>query len=100
VKSYNNLRHGNKLNGGFMPEVITTELKSDLERIYKITGDILNALESGDLKLEASGQEKTYEWLRFGLEDIEGTLQKDIFNCDYLITRMISLPVKDEKDVR
>lgn len=67
-----------------MPELLTTELKSDLERIYKITGDILNALDSGDIKCEDSG---TLEEIKFNLMDIGGTLQKDIFNCNYLITK-------------
>ena len=67
-----------------MPELLTTELKSDLERIYKITGDILNTLDSGDIRCEGDG---ALEQIKFNLMDIGGTLQKDIFNCDYLITK-------------
>jgi hypothetical protein len=70
-----------------MPELLTIELKSDLERIYKITGDILNALDSGGIRCESGESGGTLEQIKFNLMDIGGTLQKDIFNCDYLITK-------------
>jgi hypothetical protein len=71
-----------------MPELLTTELKSDLERIYGLTGEILNALESGDIRCEAGRSDDTLERIKFNLMDIGGTLQKDIFNCDYIITKL------------
>ena len=80
-----------------MPEVITTELKSDLERIYKQVGDILNAIDSGGVSCEVSGPGGEPGWIKSALMDVEGTLQKDIFNCDYLITKMRTLPVEDGK---
>lgn len=69
-----------------MPELLATELKSDLERIYKITGDILNALDSGEIRC-VSEESRMLDRVKFDLMDIGGTLQKDIFNCDYLITK-------------
>lgn len=71
-----------------MPEVLTTELKSDLEKIYKITGDLLNDIQGGNVKPDCNETRKLLETVRSGLMDITGTLQKDIFNCDYLITKI------------
>ncbi len=71
-----------------MPEVLTTEFKSDLERIYKITGDLLNRIEVRSNDEEHEAGRELLELVRFKLMDIAGTLQKDIFNCDYLVTKI------------
>ncbi len=71
-----------------MAEILSTELKSDLENIYKITGDLLNILETKDFDKESEEIKEMLSLIKFRLEDIEGTLQKDIYNCDYLITKI------------
>ncbi len=71
-----------------MPEVLTIELKSDLERIYKIAGDLLNSIEMQYKGKENGVDAEMLDLIRFKLMDITGTLQKDIFNCDYLITKI------------
>lgn len=70
-----------------MPEILTTELKSDLEYIYKVAGDLLNELDQRDWSKDSEDTRKMMEIVKFRLADIGGTLQKDIFNCDYLITK-------------
>jgi len=70
-----------------MSDIVTTELKSDLENIYKTTGDLLNYLELKDFEKESGDIRELIGFIKFRLEDIEGTLQKDIFNCDYLDTK-------------
>lgn len=72
-----------------MPELLATELKSDLERMYKITGDILNALESGGVSCMDGESGAMLERIKFSLMDIGGTLQKDIFNCDYILAKTV-----------
>jgi hypothetical protein len=42
--------------GGFMPEILTRELKSDHEHIYKIAGDLLNEIDKRDFKDEKIGR--------------------------------------------
>lgn len=71
-----------------MPEVLTTEIKSDLERIYKIAGDLLNSIELRYKEKDNEVGRELLEQARFKLMDITGTLQKDIFNCDYLVTKI------------
>ncbi len=71
-----------------MAEILSTELKSDLENIYKKTGDLLNLLETKDFEKESEEIKEMVSLIKFRLEDIEGTLQKDIYNCDYLITKI------------
>lgn len=71
-----------------MFEILAVELKSDLERIYKISGDMLNQIEkTGKEKIDMEIGGLFYD-LRSGLMDIGGTLQKDIYNCDYIMTRL------------
>lgn len=74
-----------------MAEMLSTELKSDLENIYKITGDLLNLLETRNFETENEDVRELFSLIKFRLEDMEGTLQKDIYNCDYLITRIRTL---------
>jgi hypothetical protein len=71
-----------------MAEILSIELKSDLENIYKKTGDLLNLLETKDFDKESEEIKEIVSLIKFRLEDIEGTLQKDIYNCDYLITKI------------
>ena len=71
-----------------MAIIITIELKSDLERMYKISGDLLNTVETEYAKTHSEATKSILESIRFGLMDIGGTLQKDIYNCDYIITQL------------
>jgi hypothetical protein len=71
-----------------MAEILTTELKSDLENIYKTTGDLLNLLQAKNFDNEKEEIKELFSLIEFRLEDIGGTLQKDIYNCDYLITKI------------
>jgi len=70
---------------------IETELHSDLETIYKIAGDLLNDVEMntiGDYPNDALRDDhELLERIRFSLEDITGTLQKDIHNLRHVIGR-------------
>lgn len=70
-----------------MAETIVVELKSDLESVYKIGGDLLNLIMEKDLCKESMDIKDLIDLVKFRLEDICGTLQKDIFNCNYLITK-------------
>lgn len=82
-----------------MPELISTELKGDLENIYKITGDLLNLLMTKDFGQESEEIRELMDLIKFSLEDIGGTLQKDIYQCDYLITKVKTLYEYDENDM-
>jgi hypothetical protein len=62
-----------------MTAILESELQSDLEALYKITGDLLNEIE--ERKIENC---PLMEVVKFRLEDIGGTLQKDIFHLRYL----------------
>lgn len=70
-----------------MAEILIVELKSDLEDIYKKTGDLLNLLSVKETKAAGGETDELLGLVKTRLEDIGGTLQKDIFNCDYLITK-------------
>lgn len=78
-----------------MSEIISTELKSDLENIYKITGDLSNLIEARNFNQESDEIRELMSLIKFRLEDVTGTLQKDIFNCDYLLTKYITTTFKD-----
>ncbi|HEX2945448.1 MAG TPA: hypothetical protein VHT96_05805 [Clostridia bacterium] len=68
---------------------IETELHSDLQNIYKIAGDLLNEVEMntvGDYPHDTLPDDHALlERIRFSLEDITGTLQKDIHNLRQVI---------------
>lgn len=68
---------------------IETELHSDLENIYKIAGDLLNDVELntiGDYPHDSLRDDhELLERIRFSLEDITGTLQKDLHNLRQVI---------------
>jgi hypothetical protein len=70
-----------------MSEILVVELKSDLESVYKLGGDLLNLLEEKNFEHESIETRDLIGLIKFRLEDICGTLQKDIFNCDYLFTK-------------
>lgn len=72
-----------------MSEIISTELKSDLENMYKITGDLSNLIEAKNFNQESDEVRELIDHIKYKLEDVVGTLQKDIFNCDYLISKYI-----------
>jgi hypothetical protein len=76
-----------------MNEIISTELKSDLENIYKTVGDLLNLLQTKDFEGHMTEANELFSLVKFRLADIEGTLQKDIYNCDYLLTKIKTLQV-------
>jgi hypothetical protein len=80
-----------------MTEILSTEFKSDLENIYKITGDLFNLLESKDFNDESEEIQELMSLIKFRLEDISGTLQKDIFNCDYLLTKYVTTNIDDNQ---
>ena len=70
-----------------MGELLGVEIKSDLEYVYKNVRELLNLVQAKDfedLRPEIRG---LVDKIAFKLEDIEGIIQKDIFNCDYLITQ-------------
>lgn len=73
-----------------MSEIITVELKSDLEGIYKIAGVLLNDLEMRNFSKDSEETRELIEYIKFKLMEIGGTLQKDIFNCDFILTKMKS----------
>jgi hypothetical protein len=75
----------------FMSEILTHEIKNDLENIYKLTGDLLNMISMKDFSSEKSEIQEMMEMIKFRLADIGGILQKDIFNCDYLLMKMRTL---------
>lgn len=62
-----------------MAVILEAELQSDLETLYKIAGDLLN-----DIELHENGSCTLVDKIKFSLEDICGTLQKDIFNLRYI----------------
>lgn len=62
-----------------MAVILEAELQSDLEALYKITGDLLNEIE-----LRKFENCPLIDIVKFRLEDISGTLQKDIFNLRYI----------------
>ena len=68
-------------------KIVTAELKSDLESIYKVTGDLLNLLETSNLDSEKNETMEIIDLVKFRLRDIGGTLQKDIFHCGNLVTK-------------
>lgn len=65
-----------------MAAILETELLSDLETLYKIAGDLLNDIE--EQKFEDN---PLMETVKFRLEDISGTLQKDIFTLRHIAMR-------------
>jgi hypothetical protein len=69
-----------------MSDPISVELKSDLTTIYKKAGDTLDYLQEKCFECENHEMKEVMELIKFRLEDMTGTLQKDIFNCDFLIT--------------
>ncbi len=62
-----------------MAVILEAEIQSDLEALYKITGDLLNEIE-----LHKYENCPLIDLVKFRLEDIGGTLQKDIFNLRHL----------------
>jgi hypothetical protein len=70
-----------------MAEYLTYELKNDMENMYKVTGDLLNMLEEKCFENVSKEVRDTLEEIKAELMDVAGTLQKDIFNCEYLLTK-------------
>jgi hypothetical protein len=70
-----------------MAGTLVIELKNDLENMYKNAGDMLNLLADKDFSNQDGEIRELMGLLEFRLQDITGTLQKNIFNCDYLITK-------------
>lgn len=67
--------------------MVYTEIKNDLESVYKNTREMLTLLQSKTFDNENKEIRDLMELLKFKLKDIEGTVQKDIFTCDFLSTR-------------
>lgn len=70
-----------------MIEIVGTELKSDLLTIYKNAGHLLDFLEVKDLECHDKDIKELLDVIKFRLHDITGTLQKDIFNIDCIISK-------------
>ncbi len=71
-----------------MSEIIAIELKSDLEHVYKLTGDLLNEIETAGMDKNGNISCDMLERMRAVLMDTGAVLQKDIFNCDFIISSM------------
>lgn len=67
-----------------MSIILSTEIKSDLEDMYKITGEILTQIDLDDTELVDT---EIFKQIRLKISDMEAILQKDIFTCDYLISK-------------
>ncbi|MCR4434294.1 MAG: hypothetical protein QHH06_01805 [Clostridiales bacterium] len=70
-----------------MLEIIGTEIKSDLLNMYRTAGDLLNYLEVKDSTRRNEDSGELLEMVKSKLMDITGTLQKDIYNCDYILSK-------------
>jgi hypothetical protein len=70
-----------------MAEILSTELKEDLQDVYSKTRNLLDLLQTKNFENESSEMKELMDLIMFRLEDMEGTLQKDVYNCDYLITK-------------
>ena len=74
-----------------MAIIIATELQSDLETLYKIAGELLNEIEMKEVEncpQSAQSAQQMLELVKFRLEDMAGTLQKDIFTLSHIIMKM------------
>ncbi|MEN6313720.1 MAG: hypothetical protein ABFD25_05665 [Clostridiaceae bacterium] len=71
-----------------MAIIIETELQSDLEVLYKIAGDLLNEIERKEYENNPRTARQLIEKVKFTLEDMTGTLQKDIFNLRHAVMKM------------
>lgn len=74
-----------------MAIIMATELQSDLETLYKIAGELLNEIEMKEVEncpQSAQSAQQMLELVKFRLEDMAGTLQKDIFNLRHIIMKM------------
>ncbi|HOV25046.1 MAG TPA: hypothetical protein PK566_01615 [Pseudobacteroides sp.] len=67
-----------------MSIILSTELKSDLEAMYKITGEILTQMDLEDGK---SVDAEALRQIRHKVSDMEAIIQKDIFTCNYLTSK-------------
>lgn len=67
-----------------MAIILETEIKSDLETIYKIAGDLLNEIQMQEVENCPPSIQQTLDLVKFRLEDIAGTLQKDIYTIGHL----------------
>ena len=70
-----------------MSLIIYTEIKNDLESVYKNTSEMITLLQDRNFDNENAETRDLIEFLKFKLMDIEGTVQKDIFTCDYISTK-------------
>jgi len=67
-----------------MSIIVGTELKSDLETMYKMAGEILMQMDLEDARLVDT---EVLRQIRHKVLDMEAILQKDIFTCDYLMSK-------------
>jgi len=70
-----------------MTETLTTELKSDLESIYKLTGELIDMISMKGLFYQDE-MKWIMEDIKVRLMDIGSMLKKDILNCDYILAEM------------
>lgn len=74
-----------------MAIIIATELQSDLETLYKMTGELLNEIEMKEIENCPQSEQSAEQMLgrvKFRLEDMAGTLQKDIVNLRHIVMNL------------
>lgn len=70
-----------------MPEnYIAIEVKRDLEYVYKLTGDLLNEIEMAEAGENRSMNNDLLGRVKQCLADTSTVMQKDIYNCDFIIS--------------
>ena len=70
-----------------MAIILATELQRDLEALYKIAGDLLNELEMQEAEKDVKSMQQQLDLVKARLEDIAGTLQKDIYTIRHIIMK-------------
>lgn len=73
-----------------MTEIFSTALKGDMEKMYKILGDLCNLMENQNFSAERKEIQELFQFIHNQCKDVTGILQEDIFQWDYLITRYVS----------
>lgn len=69
-----------------MPDYIAIEVKRDLEYVYKITGDLLNEIETAEAVEDEGNNNDLLGRVKQCLADTATVMQKDIYNCDFIIS--------------
>jgi hypothetical protein len=72
------------MEGEYMSIIVSTEIKSDLEDMYKITEEILTKIDFRNSELVDT---ETIKQIRLKISDMGAILQKDIYTCGYLVSK-------------